>query len=170
MMQTINSKKITLTMNSSLRKTPLTKKFVKEINNWIPIISSFILKDLKSCGADHLYLNLMICGDHKVQRLNREYRNKDKTTDVLSFPVYENLRSGNEQLFGPVDLGDIVVSWPVVLKQAKEFKVTNEQELIHLFVHGVLHLIGYDHELSRKEEIIMEKYEQELVKKIYKKL
>ena len=169
-MHTLNSKKITLTIGSGLRSFPLKKKFVKEMTNWLPIISGFILKDLKKCGAGHLYLNLMICGDHKVQRLNREYRNKDKTTDVLSFPVYENLRGGKEQLFGPVDLGDIVVSWPVVLKQAKEFKVTNEQELIHLFVHGVLHLMGFDHELSRKEEIIMEKYEQELVKKIYKKL
>lgn len=169
-MHSINSKNITLTISSSLRSFPLSKKFMEDIENWIPIVSKFVHSYVKSCGGDHLYLNLMICGDRKIKRLNKEFRNKDKTTDVLSFPIYENLRGGGEQLFGPVDLGDIIVSWPVVLKQAKEFKVSNEQELIHLFVHGLLHLIGFDHELSRKEEIIMEKYEQSLVKKIYKKL
>ena len=166
----INSKNIDLTIHCSLRKSPLSKKFIKGINEWLPIISNFIMKDLKKCGAQHLYLNLSICGDQKIKTLNANYRNKDKTTDVLSFPVYENLRGGDEMLFGPVELGDILVSWPVTLKQAKEFKITAEQELVHLFVHGVLHLLGYDHEISRKEEVLMEKYEQELVKKIYKKM
>ena len=154
----------------SLRRDVLSRKFKSHITKIIPILEAFSLKDLKRCGATSLSMNLTICGDKRMRTLNRSYRNLDKTTDVLSFSLYDDLRSGQETLFGPVELGDIFISWPKVLKQANEFKVSPEQELIHLIVHGYLHLLGYDHELSQKEEILMEKYEQDLVKKIYKEL
>ena len=116
---------------------------------------------------------LTLCDDEEMKNLNWDHRQKDKTTDVLSFPVFDSLRSGSEDLtmiYGGLNLGDVVISIPVAMKQAVEFKITYEQEIIHLFVHGVLHLCGFDHELSDDEEVTMTNLEEGLVKKIYKNL
>ena len=81
-----------------------------------------------------------------------------KLTDVLSFPVYETLRSNSESFIEPgpvVHLGDIFICREVALRQAKEFKITFEEEFLHLFIHGFLHLCGYDHEMSKEEEELM---------------
>ena len=73
-------------------------------------------------------------------------------------------------LFEEVELGDIFISAPVMIEQAKEFKVTIEQEFFHLMVHGFLHLLGFDHEISREEEVLMEGLEKHLVDNIYENL
>jgi probable rRNA maturation factor len=116
---------------------------------------------------------MTLCGKTKIRSLNQIYRRKDYATDVLSFPVHENLRfdrSVQEKNPPTLELGDLVICRDVAKKQAREFGVSYEQEIIHLAVHGFLHLLGFDHEISRKEEIIMEGLEADLVKKIYKKL
>jgi len=164
----ISSENIELSISSTLRTEVLPKGFKKRAILWLPELAKFALNLAKKKDGI-VSLHLMICGDHKVRSLNRDHRKKDKTTDVLSFPLYENIRGGNEDIWGSFELGDVIVSWPVVLKQAKEFKITPEQELIHLFVHGFLHLLGFDHEISRKEEQVMEEYEKKLVDTIYKK-
>ncbi len=100
-----------------------------------------------------------------MQALNKEHRNIDKDTDVLSFPIFENLRADKSEIeFLPiVELGDIFISWDKVLKQAQEFKVSNFDEFIHLFIHGFLHLLGFDHEISKEEEDLMKKCEEMLL-------
>jgi probable rRNA maturation factor len=69
-----------------------------------------------------------------------------------------------------MDLGDLVICKEKALSQAREFEITYEQEVVHLAVHGFLHLIGFDHEVSPKEEKIMEAHENELVGQVYKVL
>ena len=104
---------------------------------------------------------------------NNEFRGKDKITDVLSFPVHETLRLKEDDDMGfppEISLGDIVISTPVALDQSVEFGVTLEQEILHLMVHGILHLCGFDHEISDEEEKIMEAHEARLVKEIYQRL
>lgn len=119
-------------------------------------------------------LSLTMCGNSKIKSLNNEYRNKNKITDVLSFPMYESLRNNSVNsmvsMLETVSLGDIVISKDVARKQARQFGISYEQEVIHLFVHGLLHLLGFDHEISVKEEKVMEELEQSIVKKIYKDL
>ncbi len=118
-------------------------------------------------------LTMTLCGKAKIKKLNHSYRQKNYATDVLSFPLYDNIRPDKkvkEQLFREIDLGDIVICKEVAKSQAQEFGITFEQEVIHLAVHGLLHLLGFDHEISKKEEKIMEAHESELVNKIYKKL
>lgn len=103
-------------------------------------------------------VSLLICGDNRIQKLNRDFRHKDKATDVLSFPSYENLRNispAEDEIF----LGDLAISIPTARRQAKEFKISVWDEFIHLYFHGLLHLIGYDHEISEKEEKLMQKWE-----------
>ena len=111
----------------------------------------------------------MICGSKKIQTLNRDFRNKDKKTDVLSFPQYHNLRKGlqkDEFSLDEISVGDIVICKEVAAKQAKQIGHTLEQELVSLFLHGFLHCLGYDHEISDKEEKIMFALEDKIIKKM----
>jgi len=86
-------------------------------------------------------LDILITDDLRMQKLNRQYRNRDKTTDVLSFP------SGAPQVEGrPRHLGDIVISLPQAKRQALDIGHGVEPELRFLILHGTLHLLGYDHE------------------------
>jgi probable rRNA maturation factor len=95
-------------------------------------------------------IHLALTDDARIRVLNREYRKKDKATDVLSFPQFDPKEiSGRSKKRGAVPgpyLGDLVISTETTLKQAKEFGVTKRAELMRLVVHGVLHLCGYDHE------------------------
>ena len=87
-------------------------------------------------------LSITITTDSKIQILNKEYRNKNKATDVLSFPMINF--SKNE--FIPQTLGDLVISLDTAVKQAKKFGHSLTCELDRLIIHGILHLLGYDHE------------------------
>lgn len=84
-------------------------------------------------------LNILFTDDAEIRELNREFRGKDKSTDVLSFPSGEKI---TDQSF----LGELVISIPTAKRQAREFEVTLRDELLRLVVHGLLHLLGYDHE------------------------
>ncbi len=97
-------------------------------------------------------------GDKEESRaLNKQYREKDYPTDVLSFPFNEDVP---EEGFY---LGDIFICYPVAEEQAKENGITLEEELFTLMIHGVLHLAGYDHEMDSGE---MKKRQKELLEKL----
>lgn len=121
----------------------------------------------KEKGLSSLSLPISLVDDDKMREINKTHRDKDKTTDVLSFPLYENLRSNAEMIFEELEFGDILISVPVMINQAKEFDVSPEGEFFHLLTHGFLHLCGYDHEISDEEEKLMEGHEQRLIKEIY---
>lgn len=149
----------------------------KEVYNLLaqsmPVIEKFLYSNktkIEKKNNPIIELDLHFIGDAKMKTINNMYRGKGKTTDVLSFPGFQSLRSDKKSDIypGPIQLGDILISRKVALKQAREFKITLSEEIIHLFVHGVLHLLGFDHEISKKEEIIMEALEKELLLKISK--
>lgn len=108
-------------------------------------------------GQDY-EVSLLICGDNRIRDLNRDHRNKDRPTDVLSFPSHENLRKIS-RAEDSVFLGDIAISIPTARRQAKKYKITVWDEFIHLYLHGLFHLLGYDHEVSEREEKIMQDWE-----------
>ena len=100
--------------------------------------------------------------DDEVQVLNRAYRAKDKPTNVLSFPMVQPdlldaLNSGDDD--GETLLGDIVLAYGVTAREAKEKGATIEAHATHLIVHGLLHLLGYDHEQGEAEAEAMEEIE-----------
>lgn len=171
----VNHPQLSLSFNVTVKELPFEKGFESRFKEALKVLESFLTH--KSGEIGRLYsnkvpysLSVTLCGDQKMKALNSDYRDKDKTTDVLSFPLFENLRSGEEFLFGQAELGDIFISSPVMKKQAKEFNVTFEQEFLHLLTHGFLHLCGYDHEISQSEEEMMEALEKKLIDKIYKKI
>jgi len=90
-------------------------------------------------------IGLLFCGDRLMRRLNRDFRGMDRTTDVLSFPDGDEMPSDGFELEGAPFLGDVAVSLPQCRRQAEEQGVDPGEELLRLLVHGVLHLLGYDH-------------------------
>lgn len=103
--------------------------------------------------------------NNEIRRLNRLYRDKDKPTDVLSFPLGENGVYDVNNETGAVLLGDVVISIETAIKQAKMYNHSLEREVGFLTVHSMLHLLGYDHETSpleaermhEKEEMVLER-------------
>ncbi len=92
--------------------------------------------------------------DQTIHELNRQYRNKDKPTDVLSFPLADEVC--------PTLLGDVVISIDTARRQARQRKRAFADELRTLLIHGILHLLGYDHEVSDSEAVRMRRKEREL--------
>ena len=91
------------------------------------------------------------CNHEDIRILNRDYRQKDASTDVLSFPLYEN-REEIEAENDFLTLGDIVVNYERAAEQAESFGHSLSREIVFLTIHSVLHLLGYDHELSPEED------------------
>ena len=158
--------------NSGLKKDT-SKGMERVISALQSVLGAHLSKNPHFAGVKEVSLSMTLCGRAKIKKLNREYRQKDYVTDVLSFPVYDNLRFDKKpksKNLVQMDLGDMVICKEKAFSQAREFEITYEQEIVHLAVHGYLHLLGFDHEISAKEEKIMEGYENELVGLVYKKL
>ena len=89
-------------------------------------------------------VSIAIVGDRKMTKLNKEYRNKEGTTNILSFPLAEG-----EQSHLPTDvtrLGDIIISYPMVIKEASQHEMLVDERVDELVRHGMLHLLGLHHE------------------------
>lgn len=101
-------------------------------------------------------LDLVITGDDTVRNLNKTYRGVDSTTDVIAFALSEPAGNEAERFIMPPDrfihLGELIVSYAQAWRQAKEQKHSIERELAILVAHGVLHLLGYDHELPKDKK------------------
>lgn len=107
-------------------------------------------------------ISLVLTDDNEMQEINKLYRKIDKTTDVLSFPINEGKNISSKML------GDIVISIDRMKSQAIENGCTEEEELATLFIHGLLHLLGYDHEKGEEEEKDMFDLQDEIVGESFK--
>ena len=102
---------------------------------------------LEAAGHPFAKLSLLLCDDEFIKHLNCEFRQKDTPTDVLSFSMVEGeIKSLDSEL-----LGDVVVSVETALRQAEEAGRTTTDEVTSLIIHGILHLLGYDHENQKDE-------------------
>ncbi len=106
-------------------------------------------------------LSILLTDDAAIRKLNRQYRDRDAATDVLAFPQ-EDADNFSSHL-----LGDVVVSVETAQRQAAEHQLSLEQELILLCIHGLLHLLGFDHEVSPAEAERMRKQTWELFQIIF---
>lgn len=106
-----------------------------------------------------IYMSLLFTGNDEIQVINREYRDKDQPTDVISFAYHET----EDFDIGPYDtLGDIVISLERVVEQAKEYNHSDKRELFYVLTHGILHLLGYDH-IEEKDKKEMRAKEEEIL-------
>ena len=110
-------------------------------------------------GGEEAFLVVAFVGDREMRELNREYRKKDKTTDVLSFSRFDDVIPMPVPPGEPRPVGEVLVSLPVAKRQAREYRTTLREEIARLVVHGTLHIFGYDHETSAKEARVMFRFQ-----------
>lgn len=110
-------------------------------------------------GCADQELSIVFANDTLMQTLNRTYRQKDRTTNVLAFPQYAEGRDDPPTTL----LGDVVVSLPTAAREARDLGQPVEERVLYLLIHGILHLLGYDHDRSEDERQRMETREQELL-------
>ena len=116
--------------------------------------------DKKRCEISVTFVDL-----DKIHELNKQYRGVDKPTDVLSFPQFDDLEEEIPEVC-EICLGDVVICEQKAREQAEEFGHSFERELVYLFTHSVLHLLGYDHVNSEEEETEMREHQRVVMKKL----
>ncbi|MBT3817415.1 MAG: rRNA maturation RNase YbeY [Candidatus Magasanikbacteria bacterium] len=135
---------------STIKRVGISKKTIESV-------VFFVLKSCKKTGD----VSVHCIGDTRMQTLNRIYRGKNKPTDVLSFALQEGMWGGEST----DELGDIFISIPYIKRQAKRMSVSYKQEFRLMLIHGVLHLLGYDHE-KKSDAKKMFALQEELLKRI----
>lgn len=139
---------------------------------------NIIEKVVKTCFEEekllntNLYLNVILTNPETIRETNKKYREIDKETDVLSFPMFqkeelERLIEDSKKHEQPVEdvLGDIMVSIPKVIEQADEYGHSVERELAYMIVHGFYHVMGYDH-IKEEDKVIMRPKEEYILNKL----
>jgi probable rRNA maturation factor len=125
--------------------------------SWSTSACGFALKVLEELKHDNWELSILLCGDKTIKELNAKYRNKDEPTDILSFSLGETVKDGENTVYLP---GDLVLSLETLRENAGYFKVSEDEELRRLIIHGILHLDGMDHETLEKNEPMLELQEK----------
>jgi len=135
--------------------------------SWLQSVAEQVL--IVQGAGSAVELGLVITTQEKVQQLNRDYRGVDKPTDVLAFYMMstaEETGAESPPFITPPDevshLGEVIISYPQAVKQAKEHRHPVKKELAILIIHGVLHLLGYDHD-KPEEERQMRAREEEIL-------
>ena len=124
-----------------------------DFEEYYPLIERYYKKTLKVLELEDNYAtSLIICGPVSIRRINREYRNIDKATDVISFALLDDEETVEYE--DDIELGDIFINRNRVISQAEEYGHSVKREFVFLFVHGLLHLFGYDH-MNKEDEKIM---------------
>ena len=139
--------------------------YVEVINNYkddikdMDTLKSFIDFCLKSLKLKNVLFNVIIINNDSIHKINKEYRGIDRPTDVITFALEDNKQINMPEVRV---LGDIYISYDKVISQAKEYNHSIKREICFLAVHGLLHLLGYDH-MKKEDEIKMFSLQKELL-------
>lgn len=123
--------------------------------------------EMHGIDGEELFVSISFVDADEIRELNREYRSTDKVTDVLSFPQFEDVESLRQACDGPgpVMAGDVVICTEKAEAQAEGFGHSKERELVYLFTHSLLHLMGYDH-MEKEEKDRMRTAEEDIMERI----
>ncbi|MBN9542228.1 MAG: rRNA maturation RNase YbeY [Alphaproteobacteria bacterium] len=144
---------------------PLVSRVIQNYLKELHGITETVVRFTLLRRVEHVNISLVLCDDKFIQNLNNIYRNKNKPTNVLSFPQFEHVSYQNVVKLakdGELNIGDIIISVETVIREAKEQNITRLNHFLHMYVHGLLHLIGYDHMLDSDAEV-MEKLETKIL-------
>ena len=133
------------------------------------LIRRTILETLDYEGMENdVEVSVTFVDDEGIQELNKKFRNMDKPTDVLSFPLLDYEGESEEPFFDELchNLGDIVISLERAMAQANEFGHSFEREVAFLTAHSMLHLLGYDHELSEEDDADMRRRQNDIMDRL----
>ncbi len=123
-----------------------------DISGFDKLLTQVFNETMKQEGIDRIYeMSVVFVTSEKIKNINKQYRKVDKVTDVLSFPLVDHIQNDI--------LGDIFICIERMKEQAKNYKHSEKRELCFLACHGLLHLLGYDHQNKKDEEMMNRKQE-----------
>ena len=137
-----NGALIDITIVASSWNTPL----INDLRTRGPAMMDHIAARL---SLDPQRVSLLLCNDEDIRAMNQIHRGVDKATNVLSFPAEDDLWRSGDMPTDEVTIGDIAIAAETVLRESSKIGIAAGDHLLHLFTHGVLHLLGYDHEEDR---------------------
>ena len=146
---------INVTFDARSWRTPI----VDNLKNRGPVMLDCVAACL---SIDPQIVSLLLCDDEEMRAMNNLHRGLDKTTNVLSFPAGDDLQWAGDIPAKEITIGDIAIAGETVISEASEAGIAVGDHLLHLFTHGVLHLLGYGHE-SDAAAVKMERLEIELL-------
>ncbi len=141
---------------------------IEENKTYEEIIKKVVEKcfEVENLINSKLYISITLTTPEQIHKINKEYRNIDRPTDVLSFPMFEKHeleeKIENQNFIHEDVLGDIVISIEQVEIQAKEYGHSFEREFAYMIVHGFYHLMGYDH-IKEEDKIVMRPKEEKVL-------
>ena len=137
---------------TSQKEFPIEEDLKIKLNSAFSLICEY--EQIEKCSV-----NLKIMNDKEMQKLNKKFRSKDVSTNVLSFT--------NEDISKSItgDMGDIAISYEYLKKESEELDVDFDDHMIHMLIHGVYHILGFDHESNKMAEV-MENKEIKLLEKL----
>ena len=140
---------------------------IEENEEYIDILTKVINKcfEEERLKDKNLYVNILLTNPENIRKINKEHRNIDKETDVLSFPMFEKEELEQRKELNQDILGDIVISIAKVKEQAIEYGHSFERELAYMAVHGFYHLMGYDH-IDENDKVMMRQKEENVLNKL----
>ena len=128
----------------------VNKTKYNDLNKYFSLLNDYYFKTLEALKLqDNYAFSLIICGPITIKRINREYRENNSETDVISFAFLDDDNTAEYE--SEIELGDIFINRNRVYLQAKEYGHSVKREFVFLFVHGLLHLFGYDH-MNKEDE------------------
>ena len=120
------------------------------------IFNDFYVKIFEKLNLKGEFITDVTIVDNKtIHKINREFRHVDRPTDVISFAFLDD-KQERDLKGGPINLGQIIISFEKAEEQAKEYEHSLKREMLFLFVHGMLHLLGYDHMNEKDEKVMFE--------------
>ncbi len=133
----------------------------QNIKNYMQEAAVLCAKE-EDLDEERLSVSVSFVDEEEIRKLNREYRDNDSVTDVLSFPQFDGIEYLTD--FEEISLGDVVICRSVAERQALEYGHSLEREYLYLFTHSVFHLLGYDHMEEAEKKLMREKEERVMTK------
>jgi probable rRNA maturation factor len=135
----------------------LNWKQINDFDDWKDSLLNILSTTIKEIynGQKFFSINLLLTNDDVMQKLNKNFRNKDATTNVLSFPQYISYDVGKMDTLAKdsiIEMGDISMSYVIIMRESKKFRIKFFDRCTHLFVHGTLHLFGLNHKDTKTQE------------------
>lgn len=126
----------------------------ESFDSYEDIFNEYYVKTFKELKLKGEYItDVTIVNNEEIHKINREYRKVDRPTDVISFAFLDD-EEEKKLKGGPINLGEIIISFEKAEEQAKEYGHSLQREMVFLFVHGLLHLLGYDHMKEDQEKVM----------------
>ncbi|MBD3231299.1 rRNA maturation RNase YbeY [Candidatus Dependentiae bacterium] len=146
----------------------LIKNNIKKIKINESLIKKNVAKILDLLGYKNFDIGILFTTNKTIKKFNQKYRQKNNPTDILSFPYHENLKPGQKIKISTIDdqnLGDIIISLEYAKIKSENLNISLQNHLKNLIVHGIAHLLGYDHQ-TEKDYKLMHAFEKKLLRKI----